>query len=342
MFLIEEDTKDIESEEQEKDSLLLEDHDKAPLTAEIFVPPDGGYGWLVAFGAFNALFWTAGMVKSYGVIFDLILNTFPNSSVTLASWIPASMTTLALAMAPFASALCQHYNCRNVTFVGSLLCFCGIALSSFAPNVETLFLTFGLLTGLGIGMSTTPGIILVARYFDKRRGIANALCLSGTFYAEMITKIQALFFMILGTAAGSLCLPFLIETLVHTYAFSGTLLILGGCMLHISVSAALYRPLAIHVQITKKHRNVVQLTQASQDDILEHQLMNKELPECQNHLKKLHSSTYHPHIQHAHDHNPEDVVARLHVRFRFHAKNSLNVSLISRKFTDEIRPNGWR
>ena len=129
--------------------------------------------------------------------------------------------------------------------------------------------------------------------------------------------------MILGTAAGSLCLPFLMKTLVHTYAFSGTLLILGGCMLHISVSAALYRPLAIHVQITKKHRNVVQLTQASQDDILEHQLMNKELPECQNHLKKLHSSTYHPHIQQSHDHNPEDVVARLHVSFVFTQKNSL-------------------
>ena len=106
---------------------------------------------------------------------------FTDSSVTLASWIPASMTTLALAMAPFASALCQRYNCRNVTFIGSLLCFIGISLSSLASNVETLFVTFGLLTGLGIGMSTTPGIILVARYFDKRRGIANAFCLSGTF-----------------------------------------------------------------------------------------------------------------------------------------------------------------
>ena len=50
-----------------------------PITAEIFVPPDGGYGWLIAFGAFNALFWTAGMIKSYGVIFDMILKTFPGT-----------------------------------------------------------------------------------------------------------------------------------------------------------------------------------------------------------------------------------------------------------------------
>ena len=92
------------------------------------------------------------------------------------------MTTLALAMAPFASALCQRFNCRNVTFVGSILCFIGIASSSFAKNVETLFITFGLLTGIGVGLSTTPGIILVARYFDKRRGIANAFCLSGNLF----------------------------------------------------------------------------------------------------------------------------------------------------------------
>ena len=37
---------------------------------DVFIPPDGGYGWCVALGTFLALFWTAGMIKSYGVIFD--------------------------------------------------------------------------------------------------------------------------------------------------------------------------------------------------------------------------------------------------------------------------------
>ena len=84
-------------------------------------------------------------------------------------------------------------------------------------------------------MSTTPGVILTARYFDKRRGIANAFCLSGT-------------------AAGSFTLPFLIEFLLEAYEFRGTMLILGGCMLHILISSALFRPLAIHVNITRNHR----------------------------------------------------------------------------------------
>ena len=88
-------------------------------------------------------------------------------------------------------------------------------------------------------MSTTPGVILTARYFDKRRGIANAFCLSGT-------------------AAGSFTLPFLIEFLLEAYEFRGTMLILGGCMLHILISSALFRPLAVHVSITRKWRKELQ------------------------------------------------------------------------------------
>ena len=102
-------------------------------------------------------------------------------------------------------------------------------------HFQDLFLTFGVLTGIGVGLSTTPGVILTARYFDKRRGIANAFCLSGT-------------------AAGSFILPFLIEYLLDGYGFRGTMLILGACMLHILVSSALYRPLATHVNILRRKR----------------------------------------------------------------------------------------
>lgn len=73
-------------------------------------------------------------------------------------------------------------------------------------------------------MSTTPGIILVSQYFDKHRALANGICVSGT-------------------AAGSFVFPLLIEVLVQNFGFHGTILLLGGCMLHVCVSATLYRPL---------------------------------------------------------------------------------------------------
>ena len=62
--------------------------------------------------------------------------TFDGASVALAAWIPASMTTLALATAPITSALCQKYNCRYVTACGALLCASGIIASSFASTIQ--------------------------------------------------------------------------------------------------------------------------------------------------------------------------------------------------------------
>ena len=35
------------------------------------------YGWFVTLGAFICLFWTAGLVKSYGVLFAEMMSIYP-------------------------------------------------------------------------------------------------------------------------------------------------------------------------------------------------------------------------------------------------------------------------
>lgn len=184
---------------------------------------DGGYGWLVVFGAFSVQFWVAGLVKSYGVLYVEIMESFPNASAAVASWIPAILSALCLVLAPVSSALSQRFSCRLVVFIGGIFCALGLTLSYFSTNLIHLFFTFGVLTGIGGGLSTTPGIIIVSQYFDKRRALANGICVSGT-------------------AAGSFVFPMLIDRLVRSFGFHGTILILGGCMLHVCASAALYRP----------------------------------------------------------------------------------------------------
>lgn len=66
---------------------------------------------------------------------------------------------------------------------------------------------------------------MVSQYFNKHRALANGICVSGT-------------------AAGSFVFPLLIERLCDAFGFHGTILLLGGCMLHVCVSATLYRPLS--------------------------------------------------------------------------------------------------
>lgn len=50
-------------------------------------------------------------------------------------------------------------------------------------------------------------------------------------------------------------LPILIKHLAENCGFHGTLLILGGCMLHVCVSATLYRPLSAHVEQTQSQES---------------------------------------------------------------------------------------
>ncbi|XP_039762775.1 monocarboxylate transporter 12-B [Pararge aegeria] len=222
--------------DQEEDSLLtlssvtarpllaasrkLRPHDSS---ADMSSPPDGGYGWVVVFGAFMVQFWVAGLFKSYGVLYVEIMETFPDSSESVASWIPAALSTLCLALAPLSSALCEKYSCRLVVFIGGLFCATGLAVSYFSTGLLHLLLSFGVMTGIGGGLSTTPGIVIVSQYFDKHRAMANGICVSGT-------------------AAGSFVFPMLIEKLVDTYGLHGTVLLLGGGMLHVCVAACLYRP----------------------------------------------------------------------------------------------------
>ena len=103
--------------------------------------------------------------------------------------------------------------------------------------------------------------------------MANALCLSGT-------------------AAGSFTLPILIGNLLNYYGFHGTLLIIGGCMLHVCISAALFRPLATHVIIIrnkeKKKVDIVPSESVRTDSITVHEeagrgkLLKGEVVGCNN------------------------------------------------------------
>ena len=70
-------------------------------------------------------------------------------------------------------------------------------------------------------MTSISGIIMVAQYFDKRKGLAMAL----------------------GTITSGVASPPLVILLYEYFTFEGLMLLLGGLALHCFISAALYRPL---------------------------------------------------------------------------------------------------
>ena len=53
---------------------------------------------------------------------------------------------------PIASVLCSRFGCRPVTIVGSLVAALGLVLSIFAPTIQVMFVTFGVITGLSYSL----------------------------------------------------------------------------------------------------------------------------------------------------------------------------------------------
>lgn len=60
--------------------------------------------------------------------------------------------------------------------------------------------SYGLIGGLGAGLAYPIGVFMVGQYFEKRRGLANGLCTSGS-------------------ALGSVLVPPLLRVLLSEYGY---------------------------------------------------------------------------------------------------------------------------
>ncbi|SPP85571.1 monocarboxylate transporter 13 [Drosophila guanche] len=191
------------------------------------VPPDGGWGWLVLFGSCLTNILIPGTIKSFGVLFVEFVEEF-NATTTKASWIPAICYFLYSSLGPVSSILSVKYSYRTVTLLGGASASLGMILSFWASSVEYLYISYGVLVGIGAGLSFPPTVYIVTSYFVKLRGLANGLCISGS-------------------ALGSIILPPLLRWLLETYGYHGSCLIMGGITLNVFVAALFYEPVEQHM-----------------------------------------------------------------------------------------------
>ncbi|XP_064539112.1 monocarboxylate transporter 13 [Drosophila montana] len=191
------------------------------------VPPDGGWGWLVLFGACLTNILIPGTIKSFGVLFIEFLQAFETTQ-TQASWIPALCYFLYSSLGPISSILSVKYSYRTVTMIGAISASLGMILSYWASSVGYLYISYGVLVGIGAGLSFPPTVYIVTSYFVKLRGLANGLCISGS-------------------AIGSIILPPVLRWLLETYGYRGSCLIMGGVTLNVLVGALFYEPVEQHM-----------------------------------------------------------------------------------------------
>jgi MFS family permease len=74
---------------------------------------------------------------------------------------------------------------RRVMQAGAFLVAGGLLLSSFVSHMWVLFITNGLLTGMGYALTWAPAMTGISRYFTSNRPLATGLAVSGSGFGTM-------------------------------------------------------------------------------------------------------------------------------------------------------------
>ncbi|XP_070000122.1 monocarboxylate transporter 12-B isoform X2 [Penaeus vannamei] len=149
--------------------------------------PDGGWGWVVAVGA------------------ALIMFIYNFSG-------------------PLLGPLLAEFSWRSVALPSGLLAAASLALSAFAGSAEFLIFSYSIVGGLSCGLLNNLCYLIVPHYFCKRRGIANAI-------------------LVTGVSCGPIFGPLLVRYLQESLGFKGATLITGAVVFNACVGASVFRPI---------------------------------------------------------------------------------------------------
>ncbi|XP_037545312.1 monocarboxylate transporter 4-like [Nematolebias whitei] len=185
--------------------------------------PDGGWGWAVLAGCFVITGFSYAFPKAVSVFFKELIREF-DVGYSDTAWISSILLAMLYGSGPLCSVLVNRFGCRPVMMVGGLFASSGMILASFSTSIIHIYLSTGVITGLGLALNFQPSLIMLNRYFSEKRPLANGLSAAGSPVALC-------------------CLSPLGQVLQYQYGWRGGFLILGGILLNCCVCGALMKPL---------------------------------------------------------------------------------------------------
>ncbi|XP_063816804.1 monocarboxylate transporter 7 [Pseudophryne corroboree] len=190
--------------------------------------PDGGWGWVVAVAFFFVEVFTYGVIKSFGVFFKDLMVYFDESNSRI-SWIISICLFVLTFTAPLSTVLSNRFGHRPVVMLGGFLISLGMIMASFARNIVEMYVTIGVVSGLGYCLSFLPTVTILSQYFDKRRSLVTAVASTGECFAVFAFAPA-------------------ITALNDQVGWRYCLLTVGALQLNIVVCGALLRPIVIKPQ----------------------------------------------------------------------------------------------
>jgi MFS family permease len=144
------------------------------------------YGWAMVGVTFLTGLIAAGTVGAPGVFIVPLQKEFGWSTAEISSALSIRFILFGL-MAPFAAALLNRYGLRNVTLASLLVVASGLVASLFMTQVWQLVLLWGVVIGLGTGMTALVlGATIAARWFAARRGLVVGILTASVATGQLV------------------------------------------------------------------------------------------------------------------------------------------------------------
>ncbi|MEM8810673.1 MAG: OFA family MFS transporter [Cyanobacteria bacterium P01_G01_bin.38] len=158
-------------------------HHDSPLTV-LGLPAEQGRWLLIPLG--TSVLLCLGSVYSWS-IFRTPLEGELNISAT-ESLLPYTVALVFYAaFMPIAGFYIPRIGTRAMTMIGGTVVGLGYLLSSFATNIGMMILSYGVIAGTGVGITYGVPMVVVARWFPDKKGLAVGLTIVGFGLSPLIT-----------------------------------------------------------------------------------------------------------------------------------------------------------
>ncbi|XP_069948613.1 monocarboxylate transporter 5-like isoform X3 [Cherax quadricarinatus] len=202
--------------------------------------PNGGWGWMVAFGTFLVLASIfqlepgGAMVlallpittMSFPILFSQFLTERRASSTTIA-WIFNMHLFLSFAVGPLIGPFTSEFGYRKVCLFSTVAASLSSLVITFFDSIEGLMIFFSF-SGLFSGIGCIPCFVLIPMYFDQKRGQAMAITMAGVCLGQIVSP------------------PF-VRFLLEQYSLKGACLIVSALVFNSCVGASLFQPVEWHM-----------------------------------------------------------------------------------------------
>ena len=146
------------------------------------------YGWVVVWATFVCLALIFGVSYSFAAFFASFAAEFDAQRADV-SWIFGLSGLVYFVLGTLGGILADRWGPRLVCSCGMALIALGLLVTSWAPALWMVYLSYGLLVGLGIAFVYTPSIASVQPWFTVRRGLAGGIASSGVGAGTLLVPV---------------------------------------------------------------------------------------------------------------------------------------------------------